>query len=88
MNTPHQQARSADVTALTCDSCGTAFSLLEDGGKIERALDSTDGTLYNLETFCVKCNAGNTEYRIRVQAAELLLSGTGLSLGETEPANA
>ena len=73
-----------DVTKLECHSCGTGFNLLEDGGKLERALNTENGTLYNLEVLCAKCNAGNTEYRARTQAAEFLLSGTGHSVGEPD----
>ena len=82
MNTPSQNTRPTDLTALTCDSCGITFNLIETGGKIERTQGNTAGYLLNLETFCTACNTANTEYRMLTQAAELLLSGTGITLGE------
>ena len=70
-----------DVTKLECHSCGTGFDLLENGGMIERGLNTENGTLYNLEVLCAECASSHSEYRARTRAAEFLLAGTGHSVG-------
>ena len=73
-----------DVTELKCDSCGTGFNLFEDGGKVERALNTAGSGLFNLEVLCACCNLGHTEYRAKTYAADLLLARTGHSVGEPD----
>jgi hypothetical protein len=65
---------------LTCNGCGITFDLERDGGSIERALNIEEGTFFNTEVHCAKCNTGQREHNLRVGAATRLLEGTGVSI--------
>jgi hypothetical protein len=71
-----------DIHKLTCDSCNTTFDLEQDGGSLERMRHPKDGTLCNLEALCVECNTKLSGEQLRIDAAQLLLAGTGIQLLE------